>query len=179
MNWIFWVLQSLCAIQTLLLALVAGGILGLGAFTAAGLFKTLDRASAGLTMTKIFRRFDGFLKNIVYSILLLQLTIDVIVGYQHPQWSMPVAISFSVKFLVVSILFLITMNLYRKNKQLEEMVGETGEIFSSNDTETNVKASFQTLHKASEKESKLVCYIAMLLILWNVLLPITFFLVKH
>jgi Domain of unknown function (DUF4149) len=180
MNWAFWVIQGLAALQTLFLGLVAGGILGLGAFTAPGLFKTLDRASAGLTMTKIFRKFDGFMKNIVYTILLLQLVIDLIAGYQHPKLGLVLAASFSVKFLVVSILFLITMNLVRKNKQLEEMVGENGEIFSTVETAENTAvASFQKLHKASEKESKLVCYIAIVLILWNVVLPISLFLLKH
>ena len=179
MNWVFWVLQGFSALQTILLAFVAGGIVGLGAFTAPGLFKTLERPLAGLTMTKIFRKFDGFLKNIVYIILLLQFAIDLIASYQHPKLDMVLAVSFSLKFLVVTVLFLITLNLVGKNKQLEAMVGENGEIFSTATDETTAVVSFQKLHKASEQQSKWVCYLAMGLILWNALIPIAFVIVKH
>jgi uncharacterized membrane protein len=48
-------------IQYLGLALMIGGLLALGAFTAPVLFKQFDRDAAGQAMTLIFRRYDWVL----------------------------------------------------------------------------------------------------------------------
>jgi hypothetical protein len=48
-------------VQHLGLALLIGGLLALGAFTAPVLFKQFDRDAAGQAMTIIFRRYDAVL----------------------------------------------------------------------------------------------------------------------
>jgi hypothetical protein len=58
------------------------------------------------------------------------------------------------------------------------MVDENGEIFSNTDVENADQTSFGKLHKDSEKLSKYVFTLAVILILWNSLLPIAYFLVK-
>jgi hypothetical protein len=52
-----WLKFGVC-IQQLGLALMIGGLLALGAFTAPVLFKQFDRDAAGQAMTIIFRRYD-------------------------------------------------------------------------------------------------------------------------
>jgi hypothetical protein len=176
MDWILWLFQSIMALQTVGFALLAGGLLALGAFTAAGLFKTLPRQAAGLTMTKIFRSFDRFLSTANVVLFALQLASDSVVSFWAKQFIPTGYLQASViklgLMLVVSLLVLVYL---KKNTQLEAMVGEQGEIFVD---ETNNKATFNLLHKQSEQFSKLIFVGYLLLILWNVLVPIQLFLVK-
>ena len=178
MNGLLWVLQGLLASQTLCLALIAGGLLGLGAFTASGLFKTLDRPSAGLAMTKIFRKFDGFLKNLVFAALLCQLVVDYITTAFHLHFLPGYMVFFCSKIVAVALMVVLSVNMNAKNVQLEAMVDENGEIFSNIEAENADQVSFGKLHKDSEKLSKYVFTIALILILWTSLLPIAYFLVK-
>jgi hypothetical protein len=55
-----WIKAALSA-QHLGLALMIGGLLALGAFTAPVLFKSFDRDAAGQAMAVIFRRYDTVL----------------------------------------------------------------------------------------------------------------------
>jgi hypothetical protein len=62
-KWVFvmsWLKLAVC-LQQLGLALIIGGLLALGAFTAPVLFKQFDRDTAGQAMTIIFRRYDWVL----------------------------------------------------------------------------------------------------------------------
>jgi hypothetical protein len=177
MSWILWLFQSIMALQTVGFALLAGGLLALGAFTASGLFKTLPRQSAGLTMTKIFRAFDRFLSTTNVVLFTLQLLLDSVVSFLAKQLISAGYLQASViklgVMLAVSVLVLVYL---KKNTQLEAMVGEQGEIFV--DETTNNKAPFNQLHKQSEQLSKLIFMGYLLLIIWNVLVPIQLFLVQ-
>jgi Domain of unknown function (DUF4149) len=55
-----WLKLGVC-FQQLGLALMIGGLLALGAFTAPVLFRQFDRDAAGQAMTVIFRRYDWVL----------------------------------------------------------------------------------------------------------------------
>ena len=65
-----WLFSTGTALQMLCLALIAGGIVALGAFVAPVMFKAFPRAEVGAALTVVFRRFDMLLLGASVGIVL-------------------------------------------------------------------------------------------------------------
>lgn len=151
--------SSSLAIQLLGLALMIGGMLALGAFTAPVIFGGLERDVAGGLMTTIFRRYD--------TVILI--AFSLVIAGEIARWISTGSTPFSQGLLNnarLSILVLtgclVAYSLFSINPQMETLQkqGVTEET----------AATFQTLHKTSEKLYKLEMLGALTLLL---LLPFT------
>lgn len=144
------------ALQNTGLALMIGGMLALGAFTAPVLFKTMARPEAGEAMTVIFRRYD---------IVLLVSVLLVLAGEALRVWAqggMPVLGLWSgVRYGVLTLLVACTLfSTLKINAQIES--AQKAGIAATASVEEVRK--FNKVHTLSEKLYKLQLYLALALL---------------
>lgn len=137
-------------IELLGLALMVGGMLALGAFTAPTLFKNLPLSDAGRVMTMIFRRYDNVLFYASLLIIAGEALKAITVGMANYLGEFATLAERLRVGLVVVVLTLCTISLSDIHPQMETMqqqgvirgVGEAGK-------------SFDKLHHRSEMYYKL------------------------
>lgn len=153
--------QSLSALG---LALIIGGILALGAFTAPVLFQHFERAEAGSAMTVIFRRYDVVMTVALLLVLvgeglqtLMVSGLSVIAAVQPAQWLMNARL-----LALVLMAVLMGINLFHYNPQLEAAQKQGVALLPANDPAV---VAFNLTHVVSEKLYKGAFVMAMLLLL--------------
>ncbi len=142
-------------LQGLGLALLVGGLLALGAFTAPVLFKSFARPEAGDAMMTIFKRYD----------IILLVSIGLIVGGEICRWiptGMP-AMSFFVIARYVIILVLVGMTAFSTLGLTPKMVKMYGD--PSFRTEVELRETFNKTHKLSERLAKMELLLGVILLL--------------
>ena len=153
---LFW-LQFGQATQSLGLALMIGGMLALGAFTAPALFKQLARPEAGQLMTGIFLRYD--------TVLMVALGL-VVVG-EAILWINRTQLSWTALPIVrlVALVGLVGTLLYAQfgpHAQMGDMI-KSGDVYA--DAEKH--EVFSTTHKQSEAIYTLQLLLASIILLLN------------
>ncbi len=142
-------------IQTVGLALMVGGMLALGAFTAPVIFKQFARPEAGEAMTLIFRRYD--------TVLLISLVM-VLAGEGlrwlqfPPAWN---TLGLIRGGLLLGLTGMMAFSLFVTNPKMQAMeaVRHTGQA------ETFDSEAFDKLHNQSESLYKLEMLAALLLLI--------------
>jgi hypothetical protein len=136
------------ALQLLGLAMLIGGLLALGAFTAPVLFKQFARPEAGQAMTVIFRRYDavvllaGLLVFVGEALRILAVGRLLTVGLWLPLFRLIVLL------VLVALTVFTTQSLNPKLQAMQEAEAYTAGRHTGSH-------SFQQLHKQSEQLSKL------------------------
>lgn len=143
------------ALMMLGLALMIGGMLALGAFTAPVLFKAFPRPDAGAAMTLIFRRFDTVLMVALGMVLLGEVFRVVAAGL--PAWNVLSLVRYGVLGLL-SVLMLVS--LFSINPQIESMYNQG---VTHGGTEEGQR--FTKTHRLSEKLYKVELMAAALLLI--------------
>jgi Domain of unknown function (DUF4149) len=153
------------------LALIIGGVIALGAFTAPILFRQFDRPEAGAAMTLIFRRYDR---------VLLVATVLVLVG-EGLQWAAvwcPSMVAGPVWLLavrgvsLVGLVGLMAANLLVYNPRLEAAQKQGVALLAPADPAV---MAFNQTHMLSEKLYKLAFALAAVLLLtmpWVSVVPL-------
>ena len=146
------------ALVSLGLALMIGGMLALGAFTAPVLFSHFDRIEAGAAMTTIFRRYDTVLL-IALALLLVGegLRLYIVPTVLNSSW-LHVVRSVSLGLLVLAA----ALSLGWLNPQMERAQKDGIALLSSNDPKV---VAFNTLHHRSEQLYKLQLLLAVIVLL--------------
>jgi membrane-associated HD superfamily phosphohydrolase len=153
------VVQVCLILASLSSALLGGGILALGAFSAPALFQTLSRADAGRAMTQIFRRFD----RIVLGAALVQLTAYAgIVAFKSGQVSTVVWLQLMVSVLSALLAGVLVKTVNPKLEQLQIQCSDPAVSGSE-----AIEAEFSKLHQSSEKLYKLLSLLAFSLLVLN------------
>lgn len=147
------------ALQLLGLALMTGGMLALGAFTAPVVFGGLEREVAGGLMTTIFRRYD----TVILVSAALVVAGEVIRFFSTGSSPFSQGLLNSVRIgILVATLVLVFYSLFSINPKMEALQ-QAG-------LKQEKAQEFQTLHKTSEKLYKLEMAGALILLL---LIPFT------
>ncbi|MDX2084876.1 MAG: DUF4149 domain-containing protein [Candidatus Melainabacteria bacterium] len=156
----FWIPVG-TAVQTLGLALMVGGMLALGAFTAPALFKQLARPEAAELMTVIFRRYDGVILASLLLVFVGELARTILAGQ-----SLNVALlgwmgGFRYGLLLLMTVLTLLSTLWL-NPQIESM-----EVARRQSAEGALRdpVAFAKLHRTSEKLYKLQLLMAVGLLL--------------
>ncbi len=143
------------SLQWLALALIIGGMLALGAFTAPVLFKQFARPEAGEAMTVIFRRYD-----IVITASLIMLLVGEALRWLtlgSPEWRSMFSAGRTI--VLVTLLGLLVAGTQVIGPKLETLQKDA-ELH----TDSAKMASFQSLHKQSEGIYKFAMLLAVLLL---------------
>lgn len=151
--------------QYLALALIIGGMLALGAFTAPVLFSHFARPDAGAAMTIIFRRYDLVLTVALGLLVLGEGCRWWVMG--PPQWSMLIHLARFILF--AGVVATIGWGVFVTNPKMEALQNAPG--FHENPEQ---QAAFQQRHVQSEKLYKAGLLLALLLLLattWETSLP--------
>lgn len=149
-------LTTAISLQLIAYALVLGGMLALGAFTAPVLFQQFPRPEAGAAMTVIFRRYD-----LVLSIALVMLLIGEALRWGaigSPVWTNGFAVA----------RFVLVLGLAGTLVAGTQVFGPKLELLQKDPAlhQDSVKmAEFQSLHKQSEGVYKVALILALLLLI--------------
>jgi hypothetical protein len=150
------------SLQLVSLALMAGGMLALGAFTAPALFQFFNRVDAGLAMTTMFRRFD-VLVGICLALLVAGKALHVLpllLSGQKP-WQSGLLSFWLPTALWLLIVGLTAYSLFAVNPQVEQLQKAGIATLEANDPQVQ---RFDKLHKLSEQLYKLDFTLAILLL---------------
>ncbi len=145
------------ALQGVGLAIMAGGMLALGAFTAPVVFHTLPREEAAPLMARIFIRFDTVLQ-IALGMALLGETLRR-VGFP-PLWSQGVWGK-----LRLAILALLTVTLLYATLMVNPQIGAMNRAGVQRDVSTVQGQRFDRTHRLSESLYKLDLLLVLLLLI--------------
>jgi hypothetical protein len=148
----------LSALQLLMLALLVGGLIALGAFAAGALFKTLNRTEAGLVMTVMFRRFDRL---IAISTLLTLICEGLMLALMRT-FSLPLldGLVWLRLFAIVGLVACVVATVYGINPKLE--AAQQQGLATNNEADLT---AFEALHQRSEQLSKTIFTLALVLLL--------------
>jgi hypothetical protein len=153
------------SLYALNLALLAGGTLALGAFTAPLLFKVLPRPQAGAAMTTLFRRFDKLqgvcLVSLLVSLLLVWLPITGQGGCLLWQTKNPVLAYLNLGLQAV-VIVLLALCLFSINPKLEAFQNTPG--WDALPQDAPEVQQFNRLHTQSENFSKTYCFLCLALL---------------
>jgi hypothetical protein len=153
-----WFLSFGSACQTLGLALMVGGMLALGAFTAPIVFAGLSKELAATLMARIFTRFDSVLL-IALALTLLGEVLRVSAGV------LPVKSKLNgFRWL---LLILLTTGLLFSTQSLNPQIARLNRAGVHRGSETPAGREFDGLHRHSETVYKLELMAALLLLLVN------------
>jgi hypothetical protein len=147
------------ALQSLGLAVMIGGMLALGAFTAPAVFGGLPREMAAPVMARIFSRFDD---------VVLAAMITAQLG-EFLRWlSRTVSMKSRLNILRLGLLGLLTVSVIYSTQMLNPNIEKMNMAGVHRHQSTAASARFDDLHKLSEKLYKLELLTAVLLL---VLIP--------
>jgi hypothetical protein len=153
-----WFLPLGTACQTLGLALMVGGMLALGAFTAPIVFAGLSRELAAPLMARIFTRFD--------SVLLIALTLTLL-GEALRVSSRILPVKSKLNGFRWLLLVLLTTGLLFSTQSLNPQIERLNRTGVHRNPETPAGREFDGLHRCSETVYKLELLAALLLLLVN------------
>jgi hypothetical protein len=145
------VLGATNAIQLLGLALMIGGMLALGAFTAPVLFKQFARPEAGEAMTMIFRRYDIVLAVSVGMVLIGEVVRIALTGL--PVMTLFNGFRYGVLILLSVLMLYSVYGLNAKMEALQKVPNPTPEQ----------KQAFVKSHQQSEQFYKVEMLLAVVL----------------
>ena len=155
---VHWFLPLGTACQTLGLALMVGGMLTLGAFTAPVVFAGLSRELAAPLMARIFTRFDAVLL-IALALTLLGEVLRVSAGVLPAKSKLN-----GFRWL---LLILLTTGLLFSTQSLNPQIERLNRAGVYRNPETPAGREFDGLHRRSETVYKLNMLVALLLLLIN------------
>lgn len=151
-----WFLPLGTALQSLGLALMVGGMLALGAFTAPALFGGMPRNWAAPVMARIFQRYD---------IVLMAALVMAQVG-EYLRWtSHRVAVKSRLNIVRLVLLGGLTLGIIYSTQFLNPQIEQMNQAGMHRHMDTPAGRQFDALHKRSENAYKLELLMAALLVL--------------
>jgi hypothetical protein len=149
------------------LALMIGGMLALGAFTAPLVFKTLPRDEAGLLMGQIFGRYDNVLIGAVILCLLGE-ALRFVGGFGKPGLLLgireAILAGLSLAILYNTLVLTPKIQAYQAQKQTPATQAMAPESSSISDVSSISTGAFDQTHKQAEGLYKLQLLLAVLLV---------------
>lgn len=145
-------------LESIGLALVLGGLVALGAFTAPELFRVLDRPAAGEAMTRIFRRYDKVIAVALVLMIVGEGQRYSLTSEWFPQ-TFPELFHTVLAFALIGYLTVLVLDV---NPKLEKAQLEGVATLPADDAKV---IAFNTLHKTSERLAKLSAVLALVLLL--------------
>lgn len=146
-------------LQMLGLALIIGGPLALGAFTAPTVFHALPRAQAGAIMMPVFRHYD-IVMLVALGLLLLGEAIRIVSTSNYKDFTGPKVIRYGVMGILTAML---GFSLFSVNPHVEELQLSGKHPTAPNVTPAEAEA-FESVHHLSESLYKGELMLAVLLI---------------
>jgi hypothetical protein len=153
------IFHSGTALLLLGLALMIGGMLALGAFTAPALFKYLPRPEAGVVMTQIFSRYDSMLL-VALGLVVLGEGLRLVSTGGIPSWTLLPSLRVGLLVALTGLMLYSTQKLTPTIAQLQQ----SGQNPTGTAATTETRTEFTQTHKLSEQLYKIELLLAVLLL---------------